>query len=141
LPGYATENKLHVQLGFFGWIPDFAAPSGFIPPGFSCASYSPEGSNNNRAEFCDPKIDREMTRAEALHTADPVTANRLWSSIDRQITDQAPWVPFANGVVLEVKSQRVGNYQDNPEWGTLSTSSGFASSSHAASARPPLARL
>ena len=48
-----------------------------------------------------------------------MTANRLWAKIDRDITNQAPWVPFANAVVLEVVSTRVGNYQYNPSWGTL----------------------
>jgi peptide/nickel transport system substrate-binding protein len=47
------------------------------------------------------------------------TALRLWAKIDRDLTDQAPWIPFANGVVLEVISTRVGNYQLNPQRGTL----------------------
>lgn len=75
--------------------------------------------NQNLAEFCNPKIDREIARAQSLQTRDPTAASRLWTKIDRDITNQAPWVPFANGVVLEVKSPRVGNYQYNPQWGTL----------------------
>ena len=51
--------------------------------------------------------------------SDPETASRLWARIDRDITDQAPWVAFANGAVLEVVSTRVRNYQYNPQWGTL----------------------
>jgi hypothetical protein len=40
------------------------------------------------------------------------------------LTDQAPWVPFANGVVLELQSRRVGNYRYNSQWGRCSTNSG-----------------
>jgi hypothetical protein len=69
--------------------------------------------------FCDRRIDREIAHARSLQTSDPGTASRLWTTIDRDLTDRAPWVAFANGVVLEVKSTRVGNYQNNPQWGTL----------------------
>ena len=75
--------------------------------------------NNNRAEFCDPAIDREIARARVAPDKRSRTASALWAKIDRDLTDQAPWVPFANGVVLEVVSTRVGNYQYNPQCGTL----------------------
>ena len=118
---FLRENKLHVQLGFWGWGPDFAAtPAGFIPPAFACSAYTPVTSQNQAvAEFCDPAIDREMARAQSLQASDPEAASQLWAKIDRDVTDQAPWVPFANGVVLEVVSKRVGNYQYNPQYGTL----------------------
>jgi peptide/nickel transport system substrate-binding protein len=106
----------HIQVGFYAWGPLYAAPAGFIPPGLSCAAAWNDG---NTSRFCDPAIDREMARAEALQTSDPVEATNLWASVDRRLTDAAPWAPFANGVVLEVVSKRVGNYQYNPQWGTL----------------------
>jgi peptide/nickel transport system substrate-binding protein len=117
---YGREDKLHLQLGFSAWGPDFVTPSSFIPPAFSCSSYNPANSQNgNTAEFCDPAIDREMTHAQSLQTSDPQAASRLWEKIDRDLTNRAPWVTFANGVALEVRSARVGNYQYNPQWGTL----------------------
>jgi peptide/nickel transport system substrate-binding protein len=60
-----------------------------------------------------------MSHAQALQTSDLQAAARLWARIDRELTLRAPWVPYANGAVLEVKSSRVGNYQYNPRWGTL----------------------
>ena len=117
---YAHEDKLHIQLGFQGWYPDFTAPSSFIDPTLTCAAYNPVNSENlNDAEFCDPAIDRQIARARSLWTTDPGAASQLWANIDRDLTNQAPWVAFANGVVLEVKSARVGDYQNNPQWGTL----------------------
>jgi peptide/nickel transport system substrate-binding protein len=111
---------LGLQIGFYGWQPDFAAASGFIPPALSCASYTPhDPQNQNIAEFCDPAIDAKIAEAQALQATDPSGASRLWTKIDHDLTDRAPWVPFANGVVVSVRSKRVGNYQYNPQWGTL----------------------
>ena len=110
------EGRLGVQAGFNGWYPDFATPAGFIDPALTCAVRPRQ--NGNAAEFCDPAIDREIARAQRCRRTTGGSA-QLWAKIDRDITDQAPWVAFANGVVLEVNSARVGNYQYNPQWGTL----------------------
>jgi YVTN family beta-propeller protein len=121
VPGYlCDERKQQVQVCLEGWYPDYASPTAFIDPLLTCAAYKPTSSGNlNLAEFCDRRIDREIARARSLQTSDPGTASRLWTTIDRDLTDRAPWLAFANGVVLEVKSTRVGNYQNNPQWGTL----------------------
>ena len=118
---FALEDKRDVQLGISGWAPDLAAsPAGFIPPVLTCAAYDPiNAQNDNYAEYCNPAIDREIAHARGLQTSEPGTASRLWAKIDHELTDQAPWVPFANQVVLEVKSTRLGNYQNNQQWGTL----------------------
>src|SRR5581483_11545932 len=112
---YRIEDKLHLQAGFSGWAPDFAAePAAFIPPTLTCGAYNRVNSEiHNTAEFCNRRIDNEITRAESLQTSDPAGASRLWAKIDRDITDQAPWVPFANWLKLEVVSARVRNYQYN----------------------------
>jgi YVTN family beta-propeller protein len=117
---YPHADKLHLQIGFYGWISDFATPAGFIPPALGCASYMPDNpQNQNLAEFCDPAIDREIAAARALRASDPAAASRMWTRIDRRLTDRAPWVPFANGVIVSVRSKRVGNYQYSPQWLTL----------------------
>jgi peptide/nickel transport system substrate-binding protein len=108
------------QAIYTGWYPDYAAPGGFIPPTLSCSGYSSiPGKNTNFAGFCDPTIDRAMARAGALQTTDPEAASRQWAEIDRDLTGKAPWLAFANGAVVEVKSPRVGNYQVNPQLSTL----------------------
>ena len=117
---YTEEDKIGLQIGFNGWYPDYASPSGDIPPGFTCRSYDRDNANNeNYAEFCDPAIDREIARAQSLEQTDPESASLLWARVDRELTDQAPWVPFANGVVFDVKSKRLGDYEYNPKWGVL----------------------
>jgi peptide/nickel transport system substrate-binding protein len=117
-----VEDKIHLQAGFSGWLSDTSTPAGFLDTSLTCRSYqvkSYPSQNQNFAEFCDPTIDREIARAESLHVTDPQTASRLWAKVDRDITDKAPWVTFANGVVVEAISTRVGNYQHSPQWGTL----------------------
>ena len=119
-PITAFTGKSAGQVTYTGWYPDYAAPGGFIPPTLTCAGYSPvPAQNTNFAEFCDPAIDREVSRALALETSDPEAASRMWAKTDRDITDLGPWVSFANGSIVEVKSARVGNYQVNPQLSTL----------------------
>jgi len=114
------EDQLHVQIGLLGWFSVFATPGGFIVGALNCGSYNTENTqSSNFAEFCDPKIDREIARARSLQTNDPEAASLEWAKIDRNLTWQAPWVPYANAEVIEVRSSRVGNYQYNPQWGTL----------------------
>ena len=75
---YAGEDSFTLQVGFYGWGPDFAAPAGFIVPALTCGAYNPVSSENeNAAEFCDPAIDREIARAQSLQTSDPEAASRL----------------------------------------------------------------
>jgi peptide/nickel transport system substrate-binding protein len=115
---FSPGDNVHLQVN--GWYPDYAAPGGFITPILTCAAHKPANSQSlNLAHFCDRRIDRKIARARSLQTTNPGTASGLWANIDRDLTDQAPWVAFANGVVLEVVSTRVGNYQNNPQWGTL----------------------
>lgn len=46
-------------------------------------------------------------------------AKPSWASIDRKITDEAPWVPLYNPRAMVVLSTRVGNYQFHPLWELL----------------------
>jgi hypothetical protein len=43
----------------------------------------------------------------------------LWAAIERDIVDLAPWVPLFTPSGADVVSERVGNYQYNPEVWTL----------------------
>jgi YVTN family beta-propeller protein len=104
------------RVGFWVWTPNFASAAGFIPSALGCDVSLDEG---NESRFCDPAIDREMARAQSLARSDPVQANTLWTRIDHELTDEGPWVPYANRLFLEVVSKRVGNYQWHPQWSTL----------------------
>ena len=115
----AGDSRLKVQAGVQSWIADYPAPWDFVFL-VSCHTYVPgTGNNPNFSEFCDRKIDRQITRARALETTDPALSSFLWSRIDREIADEAPVVPLVNPKQVDFLSERVGNYQYNPQWGVL----------------------
>ena len=96
----------------FGWVADYPAASAFFLPVLTCASFKPasRGGNQNFSEFCDRRVDAEIARAVSLHATDPQAAALVWAKVDRDIVDQAPWVPYANPRTVEFVSRRVGNY-------------------------------
>jgi peptide/nickel transport system substrate-binding protein len=71
----------------------------------------------HRSGFCDRGIDARIRRALELQTIDPYVANRLWARLDREIVDQAPFVPLFTPKSVDLVSRRVGNYQYSLQWG------------------------
>jgi YVTN family beta-propeller protein len=110
---WTIVNKKRTQAGFFGWFTDVPTTSGFISPLFTC------GSGANVGNFCDHGIDAQMRRASRLQTTDPTGAAELWARIDHTLTDRAPWVPLVTTPSIKFVSERVGNFQYNPQWGPL----------------------
>ncbi len=116
----AGDSREQIQIGEFGWYQDFPAPSDFIVPLFTCHSFAPHNpANLNDSEFCNRHIDAEVTQALQISTHDPNAAGMLWARIDRDVVDQAPWVPLYNPSALVLLSARVGNYQFHPFWNLL----------------------
>jgi YVTN family beta-propeller protein len=115
------DPRTKAQLGYSGWIADFAAGSGFLTPQVSCQSFRPDSvfENSNASEFCDPSVDALIRRALRLQTTDPAAAGAAWAAVDRAVVDRAALVPISNPRDLEFTSRRVGNYQFNPQWGVL----------------------
>ena len=60
-----------------------------------------------------------MNQADQLHISSPQAAARVWADVDREITHQAPWVPFVSLRFADFTSARVGNYQYDPAGGIL----------------------
>lgn len=110
-----------VQIGIDGNTADFPSPKGFIGPQLTCASFHAHnpGINVDFAEYCDPAIDRRITRALNAQVDDPARADRLWAGIDRTITNAAPYVPLVPRTLTFLTSKRTGNYQQNPQLGVL----------------------
>jgi peptide/nickel transport system substrate-binding protein len=96
------------------WFADYATPNAFLSPPFRCATR--EFPN---VGFCNPEIDRVMRRAVTLESTDAQAANALWARIERDLVDEAPWVPLVNPRSDDFVSTRVGNYQYNPVLGPL----------------------
>ena len=94
-----------------GWAIDYPAPFTFFEQ-LRCGAFDP-------ARFCDPAIDRRMDEALALQATDPAAADERWAAIDRELTDQAPWIGYATPANVSFLGDRVGNVQHNPVWGLL----------------------
>jgi ABC-type transport system substrate-binding protein/DNA-binding SARP family transcriptional activator/streptogramin lyase len=114
------DSRQRTQIGWFSWYQDYPAPSDFIRTLLTCQSFLPGNpGNSNAAEFCNQRIDAQVTQALALQPHDPSAAWALWARIDHEIVRQAPWVPVYNPRSLVLLSARVGNYQFDPYWPVL----------------------
>ena len=116
--GVVSNSNFKAPAFGYAWYQDYPAASDFINNQFSCSSFTPHSSANiDFSEFCDPTVDAGINHAFALEAANnPAAANRVWASLDRRITDEAPWVPLFTPKLVDFVSKNVGNYQFNPLW-------------------------
>jgi hypothetical protein len=49
---------------------------------------------DNHAHFCDPGIDAQIAQLTKDEPSDPSGTAKLAATIDREVTDAAPWVPL-----------------------------------------------
>ena len=95
----------------FGWAADYPTPANFFLQ-FTCAPTS-------ATHFCNPRIDALIAHAEHLQASQPDQANRIWTKLDRRITDQAPEVFLFDSRYDTLISRRVRNFQFNEFYGVL----------------------
>jgi len=118
--GDLSDSSKRPQIGWSNWLQDYPTPSNFIEPLLTCRSFVPRSQVNlNAAEFCDRRIDAQIAHAASLQARDPAAAGELWSRIDHELVDHAPWVPVYNLRTVTVLGQRVGNYKYHPFWNVL----------------------
>lgn len=110
------DLRNHPQAGFVGWSSDYPAASGFFTI-FTCRAGAT--GNDSASRLCNPGLDRAFDRALVAQSQDPPSASASWASVDRRVSELAPWVPLINPQRVVVVSRRVGNVQYNPEFGTL----------------------
>jgi ABC-type transport system substrate-binding protein/class 3 adenylate cyclase/streptogramin lyase len=99
------------QAGVSGWGSDYPSPHGVFHS-FTCDSYARNPlANANPASFCDRRLDAQIERAGALQQTDAAAAAKRWSSIDRQLTNDAPWVAMKVVLSTDFVARRTGNYR------------------------------
>jgi YVTN family beta-propeller protein len=99
------------------WVANYPDPSSYLPQFFGC------GGGTSNGYYCNPPLDREMHAASLLELSAPLKATALWESVDRQLTDDAIWVPTVNEREVDFVSKRLRNYEYNPVWGFLADQS------------------
>ena len=104
------DAQKRVQAVWMGWIPQSIDNTAWFEM-WSCAEYDPTDptKNFNLAGLCDPAFDRGIAHAKAVQ-AQTSRAEALWTALDRQLTDAAPWIPLASPSSVDVVSHRVHHY-------------------------------
>ena len=114
---YCQNSKNKIQFCYSSWYQDYPAASDFLDILLGCNSIHPNSdSSPNIAQFCDKPIQAKMTQAAVEATTDPTTSNETWASVDKAVTDQAPWVAMYNPKYIDFLSKRVKGYQFSPQW-------------------------
>jgi peptide/nickel transport system substrate-binding protein len=114
---YSQNSKNHVQFAFSSWYQDYPAASDFLNILLGCRSFHPNSNSSpNIAEFCDKSIQAKMDQAGKTGITDPAAGNKQWAQVDKDVTDQAPWVSMYNPKLIDFLSNRVKGYQFNPQW-------------------------
>jgi peptide/nickel transport system substrate-binding protein len=102
---YQPRADIQVS-GAEAWFADYPAPDTFFDPTNSCRV-----RNGWPSGFCDPEIDQVAALARRTSLTDPTAARRLWTRVDRLVTDAAPWIMIGSAVAYQLTAPRVGNYQ------------------------------
>jgi peptide/nickel transport system substrate-binding protein len=114
---YPQNTKNKVQINVQQWYQDYPAASDFLYVLFGCESFHPgSDSSINMAGFCNKKINAQMHVALNRAVTDEPAANRLWTKIDRMVTDQAPMATLFNPKHIDFVSKRVGNFTFSKEF-------------------------
>jgi YVTN family beta-propeller protein len=117
-----NQSRDNIQVTDGTWGPaDYPQPSDILDFLFRCSSWQlddPTGTRNGDF-FCDPAIDRQMNVADRDGTSDPAAALPIWTKVDREVTDAAPWVPLVYMNEDDFMSAGVSNYEYNPVFSVL----------------------
>ena len=104
------------QVGINGWFADYPAASNF----FRLVSCSTAGDLSlNLSGFCSRELDAKVKHATVLQAQDQDAAAKLWTEVDRDLTNLAPLIPTFTPRNVDLVSKRVGNYQHHPLFGVL----------------------
>ena len=114
---FVQNSKNNVEFAFSDWYQDYPAASDFLNILLGCGSFHPNSNSSpNIAEFCNKGIQAKMNQAEKLGVTDISAANKIWAQVDKEVTDQAPWVSMFNPKQLNLVSARVKGYVWSPQW-------------------------
>jgi peptide/nickel transport system substrate-binding protein len=112
-----SKNSSHWNVAWSAWYQDYPAASDFLNVLLGCGSIHPgSDASPNIAAFCDKSIQAKMDQAETTGQTNTTAANNIWTQVDHEVTDQAPWVDLYNPNQIDFLAKRVQGYQWNPQW-------------------------
>jgi peptide/nickel transport system substrate-binding protein len=112
-----SSNASKWNVGWSAWYQDYPAPSDFLNVLLGCGSIHPKSdASPNIAEFCSKSIQAQMTQAESVAATNPTQAAALWTQVDHEMTQQAPWVDLYNPKQIDFLSKNVHGYSWSPQW-------------------------
>jgi peptide/nickel transport system substrate-binding protein len=105
------------NVAWSAWYQDYPAPSDFLNVLLGCGHIVRNSdASPNIAAFCDPSIQNQINTAESIEATDPTRAAALWTQIDHEDTNQAPWVDLYNPKQIDFLASDVHGYEWNPQW-------------------------
>jgi peptide/nickel transport system substrate-binding protein len=102
------------------WFNGYPSAAVFLVPLLSCVQ--PDGTpavkgvvdyTFNASNFCEPEIDRRMQRAVNLQLTDTHASARAFESLEHDLIDLAPLIPFQTGYDAWLVSKRASNVEFN----------------------------
>jgi peptide/nickel transport system substrate-binding protein len=108
---YIQNTKNNVQISISQWYQDYPAASDFINVLLGCGSFHPgSDASINISGFCDKKIDAQIQKNLTTAVTDRTAANAEWGVLDKELTDQAPWLTMFTPKELDFVSTRLKNF-------------------------------
>jgi peptide/nickel transport system substrate-binding protein len=115
-----SNNSSKWNVAYSSWYQDYPAASDFLNVLLGCGEIHPgSDASPNIAAFCQKNIQSQINQAETDGATNPSEAAKLWTQIDHEDTNAAPWVDMFNPKQIDVLSKGVHGYQWNPEWNIL----------------------
>jgi peptide/nickel transport system substrate-binding protein len=112
-----SANSSKWNVAWSAWYQDYPAPSDFLNVLLGCGTIHPNSdASPNIAAFCDKSINAKITQAESVEATNPSEAASLWTAVDHEDTQQAPWVDLYNPKQIDFLSKNVNGYEWNPQW-------------------------
>jgi peptide/nickel transport system substrate-binding protein len=110
-----SSNSSKWNVAWSAWYQDYPAPSDFLNVLLGCGTIHPNSdASPNIAEYCSKSIQSQITQAESLGQS--TAANTIWTKVDHELTDAAPWVDLYNPKQIDFLSSDVAGYEWNPQW-------------------------
>jgi peptide/nickel transport system substrate-binding protein len=112
-----STNSAKWNVGWSAWYQDYPAPADFLNVLLGCNTIHPNSdASPNIAAYCSKSTQAQINKAESEEAADPSAAAALWTQIDHEDTNAAPWVDLYNPKQIDFLSKNVHGYEWNPQW-------------------------